>query len=131
MELRWYWPLPRNKSNMGLIDHMINYIDTIVSLEVDLTSRVIFNYTPPVLISTLIIFNPQSFMTGVAWVHCLYVAVRGAPKIYMHMQVGIIIVSFRIKLLEWNNRFKEYFNLGTMVCGCLRITEVLCGNFFE
>ena len=45
---------------------MINYIDTIVSLEVDLTSRVIFNYTPPVLISTLIIFNPQSFMTGVA-----------------------------------------------------------------
>ena len=100
MALIWNPPLPKNNSNMVLIGHIINDINTAVSLELDLIRIFIFIYPPPLLISTSMLFNPQSFLVGVNCVQCLYVAGRGAIKGYPHTWVGLLTILFGIKLID-------------------------------
>ena len=74
---------------MGLLDCVINDIDIVVSLYVDLTSRNPFNYTPTLLISMPVLFNPLIFLESVNYIHYIYVVERGALKRYKWFQ-GIL-----------------------------------------
>ena len=105
---------------MVTLDYMINEINTIWSLEVDITRRVPLNSAPNIMISTPKPINIQSVMEGANCVYYLYVARIDALKGYMNNQVGLVIILFHMKIIEWDNGFNEYFNLGIMVGGCFK-----------
>ena len=85
---------------------MINVIHMVISLEVDLMSKVILNSTPPLLISTPKLFNPWLFLSGGNLIHFQYFSRRGPQRVCMHSRVGSLIIHFKIKLLCYDNWFK-------------------------
>ena len=55
---------------MVLIDHKINGIDMVISLELNITRRLSFNFPPHIMISMPMIFDTNIVIAGVNVVHC-------------------------------------------------------------
>ena len=117
--LSWHPPLPQYKSNMRLLDHIINDIYIIASIGLDLMDMDPLNCPLSLLIFTHMLCNLQIVISGVDFVRCQYVAGRGAMKVVVHVWVGLVIILIQIKVIDCVNGFKEFLIFGMLVSGCL------------
>ena len=100
---------------------MINDTYMIVNLEMDLSFSVPLNYPSPLIISTLNIFNNKCVLEGVNYIHCWYDLGIFYLKGYMQAWVGPVIIVLRIQVIVIDNGLKEYFNLGILIGGFLKL----------